>query len=270
VNPEKPSKNLDTEIKKRGSFFETDEEGFVVNPTSSEKIQEQWRPAINDIVQWYKRHFQKNLQNVYIRGSVAKGRAVRGVSDIDTLAFVDLSREEIDKRLKNNSGRGILEKYPFVTDIELVVLPTEESKSQNSIILLNQSLCVYGEPLDVPKLKPGKEMVIHAPNIKNRIKKWKNFMKKEHTQDEMRDMCVWLMKGLLRSGCEIVMERSGKYTRDLYPCYEVFSEYYPAKEEKMKEALKLAINPTTNKGKVDEIMEDLGGWLQNEAEKQLS
>lgn len=266
---EKPPEKENVKIQPRGSFFEVDEDGYVVNPTSYEKIQKEWKPVIDDTVEWYKETFSDDLINVYIRGSVAKGEAIKNMSDLDTFAFVDLQWDEIEEAFTNSDIPNIKEKYSFVTDVEIHVEPIERSEEQNNVILLNQSLCVYGEPLDVPKLKPGKEMVIHAPYIGKRLEKLERFMNEEQSDEDIQETCVWFMKGLLRSGCEIVMERSGKYTRDLYPCYKIFSQYYPKKEKDMKEVLQLALNPTTDKSKIEKIMKNIGGWMKNEAEKHL-
>lgn len=258
------------EIEPKGSFFQIDKYGYVVNPASAEKIQEEWQPLINDIIDLYKKSFGNSLRNVYIRGSVAKGEAIPGVSDIDTFSFVDLTEDEISESLKKDADKSLLTKYPFVTGVELGAQPFDNHKQKDDIIFLNQSLCVYGEALEVPKLKPGREMVVHALNINKNMDWLHNFLEKEQTQEEVKNSCVWIMKGLLRSGCEIVMERSQKYTRDLYPCFEIFSEYYPEKEEEMKEVLHLSLNPTSDKIKIEHVINTLGIWIYAEACKQLS
>ena len=115
------------EIQPKGSYFQTDENGFLINPASAEKVQEKWKPLIDDIVESYKNKYGEKLKSVYIRGSVAKGEAVEGVSDIDTFAYVDLPKEEL---LENNINRDmrkyIEEKYDFVEDIEMEAFPLQD------------------------------------------------------------------------------------------------------------------------------------------------
>jgi hypothetical protein len=258
-------------VEKKGSFFETDREGYVINSTSPEKIQDKWKSALDDIACWYQEEFGDSLENIYVRGSVAKGEAIEEVSDVDTFAYVNLSSEEIDEKSKDikEARTKINEKYLFIEGVEIIIEPIERSRNKSDITLLNQSLCIFGEPINYPHLKPGKDMALHASNIDERIKSINEFVKGVHSDDRIKNKCVWAMKGLLRSGCEIVMERSGKYTRDLYPCYEVFSEYYPKKEPEMREVLKLTLNPISDKRKIKEKMDTLGSWLQKEAEKYL-
>lgn len=251
------------EIQNVGSFFELDNDGYIINPAAIEKIQEEWKPVIEDIVEIYKDRYGEKLHSVYLRGSVAKGQAILGVSDIDTYAYVDLPVSEIAAILQKEA-KLLLEKYPFIGDGELYVKPIQGINENNDIIFLNQAICIYGKEVIVPKLKPGKDTIIHIPNLHKRTNIVKRFFEKDLGNKEIEGQCVWAMKGLLRSGCELVMERSGKYTRDLYPCYEVFSEYYPEKQQEMREVLDLALNPTSDKIKIENIMDSLGVWLEQE------
>jgi hypothetical protein len=85
--------NHDVEIKPIGTFLQTNAEGFIVNTTSLEQIQDEWLPAVEKVTDAYRKHFGTDLHSVYIRGSVAKGQAIHNVSDIDSFAVVTLSRE---------------------------------------------------------------------------------------------------------------------------------------------------------------------------------
>ncbi len=257
---EKSSTEKKIEIKPTGSYFNIDKDGFVINPASAEKIQEEWKPVIEDVIDSYKKLYKDKLKNVYIRGSVAKGEAVLDISDIDAFAYVDANRQDLPSAREER--RLIVEKYPFIASVEMGISPLSEIPLDT--IILNQSLCVYGEPIEVPKLKPGKEMAIHSPSFHNRFTKFENFLNKEDSEEEIKKDCVWFMKGLLRVGFEITMERSGRYTRDLYRCYETFAEYYPEKEVEMKEVLTLALNPTSDKRNIKKIMDNLGQWLLKE------
>ena len=257
-----PLTKNEIEIKPIGSYFQIDKDGFIVNPTSLENLQPDWKPAINSLVDIYKAKHGDKLVCVYIRGSVAKGEAVKDISDLDSFAYVKLKQEEIKSDWISKAEQELITKYPFITKIEIDTLPV--SKAFKNIVILNQSLCVYGDPLDVPKLKPGKEMAIHAPRLEKRMSRISKNLEAANDEAKIKRLCVQLMKTILRTGFEITMERSKKYTRDLYPCYETFSEYYPEKESQMKEVLCYALNPSSDKSKIKKIFNDMGDWLLEE------
>lgn len=256
-------------IQPKGSYFETDDNGYLVNPASAEKIQEKWYSVIDDVIEAYKVQYGDKLKNVYIRGSVAKGEAVDGVSDIDSFAFVDATNEQLKKQALDQGMQKIIEeKYDFVNGVEMDALSSSDIPSYQ-IVLMGQSLCVYGSPINIPKLRVGKEMALQAPIFHKNIKWFSNFLDEYQSDDVIKKECVWFMKQILRSGFEITMERSKKYTRDFYRCYETFSEYYPEKEPEMREVLYLALNPTSDNNRLQEITNNFGSWLVSEVPKYI-
>ena len=260
------------EIKPIGSYFELDPQGFVKNPASLEKIQSKWLPAIKDVTEVYKNVLGDKLINIYIRGSVAKGQAVDGISDLDTYCFIENpDTENIDEhKAVLNSYRDEIDtyketielKYNFISDIEFQVHP--KKRIDKEPIMLSQSVCVYGEPFEIPKLKPGKDLASHSPGFERFLTGLDGFFNSETSTERNKVKCSWVMKRFLRTGFEICMERSNRYTRDLYKCYETFIEYYPEKEPQMREILELALNPTSDKQKIKQIVDNFGPWLGEE------
>lgn len=255
------------EIKPMGSYFEVDEDGFLKNPASLDKVQEKWKPVLDDVVEVYKKHFGDKLINVYVRGSVAKGQAVDGVSDLDSFAYVDFKGDEIQRGWQVEDIKRLKEKYPFVEDFEIVA--EEISETPGRLIL--QSACIYGAPIEIQPKKPGREMINHLNYLEERYQnsdKWFGGVD-PLAEERIKNKCTWLMKDILRSGFELTMERSKRYTRDLYLCYKDFSEYYPDKEPLMREVLDLALNPTSDIEKILEIKNKIAPFLIEEAKKVL-
>ncbi len=256
------------EIQAKGSYFKIDQKGYLINPTSEEKVQDRWLPLITDVIEVYKQTYGKDLINVYIRGSVAKGEATEGVSDLDSFAFVNISSENIQYKWMREMRRELMAKYPFTTDIEFDILPKDQSVKK--AILLIQSLCVYGKPIVLSKLKVGLGMALHAPNFSVRMKHAGEKLEKENDPKKLQVICTWIMKGLLRTGFEITMDRSQTYTRDLYPCYKTFSEFYPEQETQMREVLYYALNPTSDKEHIESILNNFGTWLLKETRSKFT
>jgi hypothetical protein len=263
------------EIKPMGTYFELDPQGFVINPASIEKIQSKWLPAIQDVVEVYKKVLGDKLINIYIRGSVAKGQAVDGISDLDTYCFIENPNTESIEEYKavlisyrdeiDTYKESIELKYNFISDIELQVHP--KKRIDKELIMLSQSVCVFGEPFEIQKLKPGKDLASHSPGFERFLTGLDDFFNSETSTERNKVKCSWVMKRFLRTGFEICMERSNRYTRDLYKCYETFIEYYPEKELQMREILELALNPTSDRQKIKQIVDSFGPWLQRKINK---
>ncbi len=270
-----PQKQKENTIQEIGSYLEVNDQGFLVNPASINKIQPEWRPAVDEILNAYKEKCGDVLHSVYLRGSVAKGAAVPFVSDIDTFAYVNLTKEQIRNGMIDLSWIESLQnslkaKYPFVQGFEIYIDPLAHAMKDK--ITLLQSVCLCGEDItkEVSEMKVGRELFGHMYAFEKDLAGFEEWIKETHTPEEIQEECVWLMKRFLRTGLELTLERAGKYTRDLYPCYKVFAEYYPEKDTMMKEVLRLAINPSNDIESLKSVVKDFGGWMLKEAQKAIS
>jgi len=264
----------ETEIKPLGSYMDIDEEGYIVNPTSLEKIQEKWLAPLKETKEEYIARFGPALHSLYIRGSVPKGKAIDDISDLDTFAVVNLKEEEIDISWWRELNEKIKQKYPFVEGVEIVAIPLDEfEKSRgDKIMVKTQSLCLHGINLadTIPSYRVGFETTQHIQSIGKKVGDTLTWLQEDKSEEKIVKKCGWIMKQLLRSASELVMERSGKYTRDLYPCYEIFSEFYPGKKDEMYKVLELAIYPTKDKYLISEVVSGIGKWVAGEAEEYVT
>ncbi len=259
----------DCEIKKIGGYLTIDAEGYIVNTTSKDLVQPLWKDAVEEIVAVYKTHYGDGLHSVYVRGSVACGAAIEGISDLDTIAIVARPNGKIDRSWVKSFQMQLMAKYPFIKGVEMQISPLlgfEKRKAQG-VLIKTQSICLYGENLAdlTQKMKPGSNTIQHLPRLEEEIEETLESLKEENVSEaRVKHMCSWIMKRIVRSGFELVMERSHQYTRDLYPCYEGFSKYYGDKEKEMYAALELVVCPTTDKEKIEKVILGIGGFVVKE------
>lgn len=253
------------EIAPIGSYVDIDKDGYIINPTGVEKLQPHWKPLINEVLRYHQQLFGDDLHSFFIRGSVAKGQAVDGISDLDSFAFIR-NRQEIKIVDSSELLARIREHYPFAEGVELQFMTVDRISKEASLII--QALQIFGEPVEQPLLRPGRDMIRNAKGIFNRMAKSDiriNRLQDNPNQERIQEECVWIMKHLLRSGVELTYERSGRFTRDLYLCYKDFAEYYPEYSEAMYRALYLALNPSTDLQEVIATRDALIPLLQQEA-----
>lgn len=249
-------------IKPIGSFFPQDKNGFILNDTAFEKISNQWLPVIEKIKNSYINHFGKKIHSIYLRGSVARGNSVDGLSDIDTFAVIyDLEERWKMAEWQPNLQLELQEEYPFIQEVEIMMTPYFEDFYQKNprlgMIIKTQSLCIFGNNLDekIPPFLPNEKMIINLTWLKEDIN---DFLQKEKMTN--RD-CQEITKILIRSGFELVMEKEQKFTTDLYWCYNIFSKYFPEKENEMREILHLYLNPIGDIIYLKKLVNSLGNWM---------
>lgn len=260
------------EIKPIGSFFPLDDAGFVLNPTSVERLQPEWLPVIDAVRDAYLDRYGKRLHSLYIRGSVALGEAVAGVSDLDVIGVIQVMNGKFYLQAKferpDRLALNIRKDFPFVAGLDLMVTSFDPGFSRSprmNMVLKTQSLCVYGEDI-LPQISPFRPGPAMRLNLKWYAEDWEEFqevmdeLKKGthgYAESEIISLVRQFLKVLLRTGFDLVMEREGAFTQSLYLCYTTFSKYYPGQEAAMRQALHLYLNP-------EWVIHSREGWISLE------
>ena len=77
----------------------------------------------------------------------------------------------------------------------------------------------------LPRFRPDRSVVMHALRLDEAIDAALGWL--ADPEDDHPQVCRWVCKQLVRAGLEIVIEEEGRYTRDLWPCFEVFERHFP-------------------------------------------
>lgn len=66
----------------------TDEDGYVINQTSIKHIQPEFETILFKSIELVKEAFDEHLHSIYLYGSIGRGTAVAGESDLDLTVLV--------------------------------------------------------------------------------------------------------------------------------------------------------------------------------------
>ncbi|UOQ84387.1 nucleotidyltransferase [Gracilibacillus salinarum] len=266
-----------TEISNIGRFCLTDTNGYIINDAELKNINYEYYKVIEEVMKVYKSHLKNDLHSIYIRGSIPRGLGIHSISDIDTIAVTTKQPSEIDVQWIDEEEQALTEKYTCISGIEFSFYWMEDVLQTNHFSIIpfmikTHSVCVLGD--DVSELLPdykadktlGNE---HLVNLWEQIELAKEDLIGNEDKEDILDCCRWIMKIIVRSGLALVIEKEHKYTRDLFPAYKLFSDYYPEKESAMKQALKYAIEPVEDPKELVDYLNKMGPWMTKEAEKWL-
>jgi hypothetical protein len=264
-----------TPIKPYGAFFDIDADGYIVNGTHRDLILPPWSEAVDVIQARYLAEYTDHIHSVYLRGSVPRGLAIEGVSDIDSYAILKPGSERMKDYDREIAIESELSKqFSLLNGIEFFVLPyskVERVDSAQRFVIKVGSLCLWGEDLGkgFPGYKPGKQIAFFAENYAEQFAEFREKYATVQDADELKSYCTWFMKRTVRSGFDLVMEQAGKYTCDLYPSYQAFSKIYPDREAEMRQALEWAINPTSDVDHFNLFLNTFCVWLRDKIENYL-
>ena len=220
---------------------------------------------------FYTSIFKQKIHSIYIRGSVARARAILGFSDYDCFAILLNESTELEKSSIRKATFQIQNDFDFVSNFDLTFFVlsdflTNEDYKHWRFAAKVQSLCIYGDDLipTLPSFRPDSEIIFSLAHLEDRIKKAKDRLYNYFDPTLVKYWCSWIMRTFARCGFELVIDREKKYTNELSLCCKVFSKYYPQKKMEMYKALELSINPITNLEEIFTLIETLGDWLVEE------
>ena len=79
-----------------GKVLHTDSEGYFVSESSMDNIVQPWDEPVQALVEKFRAELGDEMHSLYIRGSLVRGTAIEGVSDIDGIVLVKGSPQDID------------------------------------------------------------------------------------------------------------------------------------------------------------------------------
>lgn len=250
-----------------GRYLPLDKKGRIINDRSKSKIQGQWKPLLDDLIELFKEN-EPNLHSIYIRGSVADGRAIDGISDIDSLAIIDMDEDSpmLDCHWIDKANGQLKAKYPFCDGVETYLLPKNRifSDRKSAFYLQSQSVCIYGEDV-IPQLPPyrvGEEATYsHAKNLEYDLNYIREKLYLSDDPDFVRSCCKKVMKRIVRAAMETCMVEQSRYTRDLFLSHEMFALSNDENSERIAKAMHYALNPISDQSELLKAIAKTGDWL---------
>lgn len=255
-----------------GTFLDVDDSGYIVPRAAAHRVQEQWKPVIDATVALYRRSFGDNLHSVWLRGSVAKGEAQLDWSDLDTFAYVQ--REVPWPESMTEGEQQLKVRFPFCRGFELSASPqsTLYRDRVDARMIKTQSICLHGEDISA-QIEPFtlREMIHYSRYLRFHLEvKLPRFLERDAGDPtEVKATCGWVTRLTLRSLYELVMLDEGRWTNDLWPCYEIFSRHYPARSEDAMELLVLTLNPVSDEERIHRALSAFTPWIYEEMGRRL-
>ena len=254
-------------------FLKMDEQGFLINVASEEKIIAPWDIIVREVKLACLTNLAGKLRSMYVSGSVAHGTAIMGTSDVDLYAVVDAPLGELDISWWNILSRELRSRYPFIPKIDLLFVPYQDFLSPHRLsmakfIIKTQAVCIFGENIApfIAPYQPGERTLFQVYLIKKHLARAKTALEHSNGAIHTQQWCTWIMKRILRAGFELVLERERKYPFTLAACYTSFARYYPDKAHEMKHALEYATNPPTDPVPVLTFLHRFGPWILSQAQ----
>ncbi|MFE9998841.1 nucleotidyltransferase domain-containing protein [Streptomyces avermitilis] len=250
-----------------------DAQGYIEREGSLGRIQETFWPVVAAARDRLTDVFGARMTSAYLYGSIPRGTARVGRSDLDLLLVLRDEPTEADRAEARALGDALDKEFPGIDGVGTLLVSRTRTLSALETYDLGwfvACLCtpLLGEDLAefLPRYRPDSHLARETNgDLALHLSRWRERIAGTADTDEARRPLVRFMsRHLVRTGFTLVMPRWNGWTSDLGEMAEAFAEYYPERAGQLREAALLGYDPTGDPTVLRRYVDDLGPWLAEE------
>ena len=250
-----------------------DRDGFIEREGSLERVPPAFGPVVDAARSAIVDAFGPDrLHSAYLYGSIPRGTAVPGVSDLDAMLVLRdepapadrIAATALEDTLNgqlpqiNGAGIGLASAATILSDLE-----------RHDLGWFVACLCtpLIGEDLAarLPRYRPTSLLARETNgDLGDLLPRWREALGETRAAADRRTLSRRIGRRLVRTGFTLVMPRWNGWTSDLDESAAVFGRYYPARREHMRVATTVARTLPADPAVLDMLVNDLGPWLAAE------
>ncbi|WP_406013274.1 nucleotidyltransferase [Streptomyces sp. NBC_00984] len=215
------------------------------------------------------------LHSAYVYGSIPRGAAIPGVSDLDLLLALRGAPTAADEVTARAMEAELDASFDVIDGVGILLSRAETLTSElerNDLGFFVACLCtpLLGEDLagQLPHYRPTPLLARETNgDLYLLLPRWRRRAAEATTDAERRYLSRGVARRLVRSGFTLVMPRWHGWTSDLAESAEVFARYYPdhpERIEQMRLAAHIGRKPSADPAVVATLIDDLAPWLAAE------
>ncbi|MCB5910936.1 nucleotidyltransferase domain-containing protein [Streptomyces pinistramenti] len=250
-----------------------DRDGCFLREGSLERVAPEFAPVVAAARDGLTARFGPALlHSVYLYGSIPRGTAVPGVSDVDLLLALHAEPTPEDRAQADALGAELDAAFPQIDGAGILLFGVDRLLSElerHDMAWFVACLCtpLAGPDLAarLPRYRPTSLLARETNGDFFRLLPGLRQQAAEaRSGAERRRLTRSATRQLVRTGFTLVMPRWGGWTSDLAESAEVFGRYYPAHAQEMRAAARAARAPADHPHLLDELLAGLAPWLAAE------
>lgn len=250
-----------------------DLDGFIEREGALERVPRTFQPVVDAARPAIASAFgPERLHSGYLYGSVPRGTAVPGVSDLDVFLVLHNAPTAADRAAVDRAEDALNTRFPQVNGVGIGLASVATVLSDLELHDLGwfiACLCtpLMGEDLAplLPRYRPTPLLARETNgDLGDLLPRWRDQISSATGTADLHMLSRRVGRRIVRTGFTLVMPRWDGWTSDLEESAEVFGRYYPARREQMRVAAAIGRIPTVDASVLDMLVNDLGPWLATE------
>ncbi|AXI78343.1 nucleotidyltransferase domain-containing protein [Peterkaempfera bronchialis] len=250
-----------------------DDHGFIAREGSLGLVPEEFAAVVDAARTRIAAAFgPARLHSAYLYGSIPRGTAVPGVSDLDLLLALRHRPGAADRADARALEASLDADFPQVDGVGVLLHDRATLLSDLERYDLGWFLACLCTPLlgddlaaRLPRYRPTSLLARETNgDLALLLPRWRAQAAAARTAPERRALCRRVARRIVRTGFTLVMPRWGGWTSDLTASAEAFARYYPDRADQLRRAAAAARTPTADPAVLTLLIDDLGPWLATE------
>ncbi|MDT0463923.1 nucleotidyltransferase [Streptomyces gibsoniae] len=249
-----------------------DSEGRLRREGSLALIPDAFRPVVAAVRHRLPVAFGARMTGAYLYGSIPRGTARVGRSDLDLLLALDGEPTEADREGARDLGERLDAEFPQIDGVGTLLYSRTRLLNDLEAYDLGwfvACLCtpLLGEDLTprLPRYRPDSRLARETNgDLALLLPRWRTRVAEATTEDARRTLVRGVSRHLVRTGFTLVMPRWNGWTSDLGEMAEAFAAYYPERAVQMRAAAVRGYEPNDDPAVLRSYVDGLGPWLAGE------
>lgn len=247
-------------------------DGTIAREGSLGRVPVEFVPVVEAARARITRTFGERLHSGYLYGSIPRGTATPGVSDLDLLVVLHTEASDVERADARAIGAALDASFSQIDGVGIVMGSTEVILSDLERYdggFFVACLCtpLVGDDLaaQLPSYRPTGLLARETNgDLALLLPGWRARAASAANDDDWRVLSREVGRRLARTGFTLVMPCWGGWTSDLEESAEVFGRYYPERAGQMHNAAAIGRVPSSDPAALAMLIDDLGPWLAAE------
>jgi predicted nucleotidyltransferase len=252
-------------------FDHLDPEGYIRPEADLANVQPEYHDVPDAAAALLADEFGARLHSAYLYGSVVRGNAVPGRSDVDLAAVLLAAPTDEDRRRAERVERALTQRFPVVCSagVRLTHLGEVRSPDQRygwQVFLRALAVCIWGQDLrpGLPPTKPSAAVAAGLHGDTHAV-----FAHARQTLGTSTDpeviggVCRMAARRMVQVAFAVVMAREGVWATVLEEQAAAVGVAFPRWTAAVGRAAEQGRRPVADAGVVGELLDTLGRWVED-------
>ncbi|MFF8591944.1 nucleotidyltransferase domain-containing protein [Streptomyces sp. NPDC015220] len=249
-------------------------EGHIAREGSLARVPDAFRTVVAAARERLPEVYGTRLDSAYLYGSIPRGTARPGRSDLDLLVALRDEPTDADRQAARALGDALDQEFAQIDGVGTLLFGRERLLSDLERYDLGwfvACLCtpLLGEDLAarLPRYRPDDPLLARETNgdLALFLPRWRERISAaEDTEEARRPLVRFMSRHLVRTGFTLVMARWRGWTSDLAEMAGAFGAYYPERAAQLAAAAAYGHDPVGDPAVLRSYVDDLGPWLAGE------